>query len=93
VPLDDRRTMTRRYSRKQRMQSEVGHNFRWDSDKIMRRAAINDKRNYHFSMVRSFIILLLQAFGLFCAMEGYSRRLKSLLLQFGPPKCQLIIDD
>jgi hypothetical protein len=32
------------------VQSEVGHNLRWDSNKIMRRAAINDKRIYHFSM-------------------------------------------
>jgi hypothetical protein len=40
-----------------RVQSGAGHNLRWDSDKIMRRAAINDKRIYHFSMVNGHLSL------------------------------------
>jgi hypothetical protein len=37
------------------VQSEERHNHRWNSTKIMRRAAINDKRNYHFSMVNGHL--------------------------------------
>jgi hypothetical protein len=37
------------------VQLEVGHNLRWNSDKIMRRAAINDKRIYHLSLVNGHL--------------------------------------
>jgi hypothetical protein len=37
------------------VQTEAGHNLRWNSDKIMPRAAINDKRIYHLSMVNSHL--------------------------------------
>jgi hypothetical protein len=50
----------------------------------MRRASINDKRIYHFSMVNGLL-----SFGASAAvyvMTESSRRFKSLLLQFGPPK-------
>jgi hypothetical protein len=39
------------------VQSEVRHNLRWNSDRIMRRAVINDKRIYHFSMVNGHLSL------------------------------------
>jgi hypothetical protein len=37
------------------VQLEGGHNLRWNSDKIMRRAAINDKRIYHLSLVNGHL--------------------------------------
>ena len=68
---------------KNRVQMEVGHNLRWNSDKIMRRAAINDKRIYHFSMVNGHLSFGASAAA--CVMTESSRRFKSLPLQFGPP--------
>jgi hypothetical protein len=50
----------------------------------MRRAAINDKRIYYFSMINSH--LSFGASAAICAMAESSRRFKSLLLQFGPKK-------
>jgi hypothetical protein len=50
----------------------------------MRRAAINDKRIYHFSMVNGH--LSFGASAAVCVMTESSRRFKSLLLQFGPPQ-------
>jgi hypothetical protein len=50
----------------------------------MRRAAINDKRIYHSSMVNGH--LSFGALAAICAMAESSRRFKSLLLQLGPPK-------
>jgi hypothetical protein len=65
-----------------RVQLEVGHNLRWNLDKNMCRAAINDKRIYHLSMVNGHL-----SFGApeaVCVMAEFFHRLKSLLLQFSP---------
>jgi hypothetical protein len=48
----------------------------------MHRAAITDKRIYHFSMVNGH--LSFGAPATVCVMTESSRRFKSLLLQFGP---------
>jgi hypothetical protein len=37
------------------VQTEVGHNLRWNSDKIMRRSASDDKRIYHLSIVNGYL--------------------------------------
>jgi hypothetical protein len=50
----------------------------------MRRAAINDKRIYHFSIVNGH--LSFGASAAICAMAESSRRCKQLLLQFGLPQ-------
>jgi hypothetical protein len=59
-------------------QSEVGHNLRWNSDRIMRRAAMNEKRIYHFSIVNGH--LSFGAAAAICATAESFRRFKSLLL-------------
>jgi hypothetical protein len=50
----------------------------------MRRAAINGKRIYHFSMLNGH--LSFGASAAICAMAESSRCFKSLLLQLGPKK-------
>jgi len=49
----------------------------------MRRAAISDKRIYHFSMVNGHFSF--GASATVCVMAEAFRRFKSLLLQFGLP--------
>jgi hypothetical protein len=61
------------------VQTEVGQNHTLHSDERLKNLSFLNGQ-------WSFIIWRLQAIGLFCAKAGYSRPLKSPLLQFGPKK-------
>jgi hypothetical protein len=64
------------------VQTEVGHNLRWNSDKIMRRAGINEKRICHLPMVNSH--LSFGASAAICAMAESSRFLNHCSFNWVP---------